>query len=444
MDAQMTTVMRKAMRVVDEVLTAKGLAAGLSWYVTAMNNQHWGIAVLDTGEAIRQNGSLDGYYKPSLTHDIKTLMGGRTVILGNTNGIRFYVPLTNPPRLPIDSPLPEVVESNTIPLGVTLDGPVTATPDEFISCLVTGAKGAGKSSLLKMLAYVACRQGWTLYLCDAKGHTFNPDAWSMLSAMPVAMTRDDTLAMVKNLDDELNRRSVLFRRAAEHNDWIMPATLAEYNRLAARFSLETLPYVFFIMDEGYTFLKMDGVVQALTPVVQHSRKWGLCCVVATHSWRADSVTRDFSMLFHIRVTFRVDDDTTGTVALNSHMWGKRAMRIHTKGRGIIVPDSKRIAMFQAYYVKEQRERELLVQAHARQPAEPMLSETETKALKAAHQNEGKMTLAILKEAGVPEREANRLLSKWRDRSWLRKEPQQGNAHILTEHAPKVTLADATP
>jgi hypothetical protein len=142
------------------------------------------------------------------------------------------------------------------------------------------------------------------------------------------------------------------------------------------------------------------------------------------------------MLFHTRICFRVDDDTTGRVALNSHIWGKRAMKINKTGRGIILPDSKRTMMFQSYYLDERRERELLVQAHAHHHPEPMLSAAERLALRTAQANNGRMTLAILKAAGLGERESNRLLTAWRERQWLRKDPTQGNAHILTEIAPR--------
>ncbi len=424
----------KAMRVIPQVLRAKGLDTPREWLATERDGRRYLFGVMDANRALQFTGSLKPYYEPNLTHDMSTLLGGVPVVLGNHNGLRYCVPLSAPPRLPANAPLPDSIPFDTLPLGVGFSGAITARPEVFISGLVTGAQGSGKSTFLKALAFSARAHGWQLYLADALGHTFNPDAWSMVAAAPVAQTGGELMALVELLGAELTRRSKLYRAAAR--DGLMPGNLDEYNREAARRGLERLPYFMFIADESNTFFKTKGVADALEPVIQHGRKWGLVAVMAAHSWRADDASRSLTMLFHTRACFRVDDDTTGAVALGSKVWSKKAMSLNRPGRGLLAFGGQRPQLFQSHSLDKERERALLAAVRSGEPPAPMISAVEKRALTVAREAGGRMTKAMLMAAGLQERQARSLMEQFVMRGWARKDNMQANATVLTEAAPK--------
>ncbi len=430
----------KAMKVIPKVLRAKGLDTPREWLATERDGRRYLFGVMDANRALHSTGSLKPYYEPNLTHDMSTLLGGVPVVLGNHNGLRYCVPLSAPPRLPANAPLPDSIPFDTLPLGVGFSGSINARPEVFISGLVTGAQGSGKSTLLKALAFSARAHGWQLYLADALGHTFNPDAWNTVASAPVAQTGGELMALVELLGAELARRSKLYRAAAR--DGLMPGNLDEYNREAAPFGTlragcggERLPYFMFIADEGNTFFKTKGVADALEPVIQHGRKWGLVAVMAAHSWRADDASRSLTMLFHTRACFRVDDDTTGAVALGSKVWGKKAMSLNRPGRGLLAFGGQRPQLFQSHSLDKERERALLVSARNGEPPAPMISAVEKRALTAAREAGGRMTRATLAAAGFQERQARSLMEQFVARGWARQDNMQARATVLTEAAP---------
>ncbi len=435
MDAQTKTI-KQALRAIPQVLGAKGLTTRIDWVAAGRDGRRYLFAVLDVNDAIRASGSLKPYCDPGLTHDMSTLIGGHPVVLGNHSGLRYCVPLTAAPRLPANAPLPDSIpfDRECVPLGVGFSGAIGARPETFISALVTGAQGSGKSTLLKALAFAARAHGWALYLADARGHTFNPDAWNTVAASPVAQTGGELMAMIRSLAAELNRRAELYRAVAR--DGLLPDNLDDYNREAARRGSEQLPYFVFIADEANSFLKVKGAGEALEDVIRHGRKWGLLVVMAAHSWRADDAARSLTMLLHVRVCFRVDDDTSGTVALGSKVWGKKAMSLNCPGRGLIAFGGGRPQMFQAYNLDRERERALLVAARNGECPVLALSDVERRALTAARANGGRMTLATLTAAGLHERQARRLVEQFALRGWARKDTMQANATVLTETAPK--------
>ena len=425
----------KAMQVIPQVLQAKGLDSPREWLATERDGRRYLFAVMDVNRALQSTGSLKPYFDSNLTHDMSTLLGGAPVVLGNHSGLRYCVPLSTPPRLPANAPLPDSIPFDTLPLGVGFSGAISARPEVFISGLVTGAQGSGKSTFLKALAFSARAHGWAMYLADAKGHTFNPDAWNTVAATPVAQTGGELMALVELLDAELNRRAKLYRAVAR--DGLLPDNLDEYNREAAQRGSERLPYFIFIADESNTFFKMKGVADALEPVIQHGRKWGLVAVMAAHSWRADDASRSLTMLFHTRACFRVDDDTTGAVALGSKVWGKKAMGLNRPGRGLLAFGGQRPQLFQSHSLDKERERALLVATRNGESPAPTISDVEKRALTAARKTGGRITIALAQQAaGISERQAEKLLTEWRSRGWARKDARQANAHVLTEAAPE--------
>jgi hypothetical protein len=150
----------KAMRVIPRVLQAKGLDTPREWLATERDGRRYLFGVMDVNRALQSTGSLKPYLDSNLTHDMSTLLGGAPVVLGNHSGLRYCVPLSAPPRLPANAPLPDSIPFDTLPLGVGFSGAISARPEVFISGLVTGAQGSGKSTFLKALAFSARAHSW--------------------------------------------------------------------------------------------------------------------------------------------------------------------------------------------------------------------------------------------------------------------------------------------
>lgn len=357
-----------ACRELPALLIARGLTPCLrEWLLTERAGRQYLFGVLDVPTAIRLHGSLKGYTDGDLLHALQTVLKGTPVVISNTTGLRYCIPLSGRPTLPAQAPYPIDVPRDILPLGLNLSGPVRATPGQFINALVTGAQGSGKSTFLHTLAYTALRQQWVLYLADAEGHTFNPEAWNALAIAPVAETAADLKQLLGDMQGELDRRSALFRAAAAP---VPPDNLDEYNRLAAEHHLPRLPYALFLADEANSFFDEKGLAEQLADLARRGRKWGLLMALAAHSWRERDVSRTLSALLPTRVCFRVSDDTTGAVILNSKMAGKQAMGFSQPGRGYLVMNGQR-QIFQSHYLPPEQLRAVLTQAHAGQRPSPL-------------------------------------------------------------------------
>ena len=153
---------------------------------------------------------------------------------------------------------------------------------------------------------------------------------------------------------------------------------------------------------------------------RRGRKWGLSIVLAAHNWRAKDVSRGLSAMYPTRVCFRVADDTSGMVALNSRRWGKQAMNISTQhtGRGILLLDG-RYQVIQAYHLTTEQERQVLAIPVVLSP----LSEIERSLVAhAIEQLDGRFIVNKLAAAfagqGVTHHQVQKMAAQFERRGWL--------------------------
>ncbi len=93
--------------------------------------------------------------------------------------------------------LPDTIH-NVVQVGVYEGGrPVHLGPG-FMGIQVTGQKGSGKSSLLRLMAAQALAHGWEVFYADAEALTFDPDLWG-----PVAQSTADARLLFKWLRQEV-------------------------------------------------------------------------------------------------------------------------------------------------------------------------------------------------------------------------------------------------
>jgi len=412
-------------------LTQRKLAPHFSRFILTETAQHtvWLLAVLDTTKIAR----MEPYLTEGTRHQISTLLEGRPTFVANSRRLCYAILLAGRPSLPTQVLYPETMPADTLPLGVTLRGPVQGTWQMLRNILVTGAQGTGKSSFLVGAANVALRQGAALLLADPEGHTFNPAQWNALTAQPVAQTTAEMGALLEGVQAEIQRRAALYQAAAQGGR--PPENLPAYNRLGA----ESLARVVLLADEANDYFDDPEVTRLLAEVARHARKWGVNLILAAHSWRAAEVPRKLSGRFPTRLAFRVADNTSARVVLDDPVLGRQAMQLQHPGQGLLRLPGGLTQVLQTYYLAPAQEARWQAAlppqpAMARMAApEPQLTERERElAQRALAETEGKMTLELLQQWGLGWQAATRLARGWEARGWLAQDPQRGNARYVTE------------
>jgi len=421
------TLLQDSLKEIPAVIRARGLTACIqNAILTTRRGQRFLFLPLDTRRALEAHRSLAPYTEPTLLHDMATRLREKhptaRVLVSNSSGLRYCVPLDGVPALPASVLYPATVEADRLPLGVSLGGPLHVTPEQFNGALLTGAQGSGKSNFLHVLALAARQNNWETYLADAEGHTFAPAAWNPVAAVPVAVSLDELKVMAQALSDEIDRRSQLFLQAADDSQ-MPPPDLPAYNRVAARRGLPRLARLLCLCDEANSYFDSAGVAETFADLARRGRKWGLLLVMAAHSWRSRDVSRSLSSMLTTRVCFRVADDTSGEVVLGSHTAGKQAMQLQQKGRAYIVLEGKR-SLFQAYYADEGLVKEMLLAARRNERRPPQLDEVQARLVRYAVQNlAGEFIINRLAEAftvdGITHHRVRKLAEQWETCGWLK-------------------------
>ena len=380
---------------------------------------HWLIAVMD---AQNLRHPIARYTHEGVRHQLSTAVGGLPVALSNSSGLRFGVLLSGRPQLPRSLTFPGMPgERDVIRFGMGLRGEVSLHAKKMINMIVCGGQDSGKSTLLRMMAYTNRFHGAKLYLADSQEHTFNPDAWNPLAAMPVAGSRSALMTLLARMQAEVEERSVLFRQAAQNSGGIPPEDIDAYNQVAY-----PLPRVWFFGDEMNTYLSERAVQERIADLARVGRKWGVHLVVAGHNWRGEDIPRGLSAMFPTRLCLRVADDTSGRVTLDDHRWGRQAMKFKVPGRAVL--RTSKFETIQLYQVTLDQEREWLAGTSAPSPLPANEMEIVKRSL---DEEEGKMTLEFLMGKGLTDTSARQLSERYEALGWLKKDAARDNARFVT-------------
>ena len=375
---------------------------------------------------------LVNYLNETVVHQISTRLKGRPVAISNRSGARYAVLLKAPPKLPDRIEYPNKLERNMFYLGISRSGPVKVTPGQLLDVLIGGATRWGKSNFLEGLSFSVISSGHQLYLADPQSSTFST-VWNGVASAPVASSTGEFLALLDVLQMEMQKRSALFNAVRKPNG-LPVQKLEEYN-LNAR---EPLPRIFLMVDEANSYFDNNQVIHPLADIARGGLKFGFHTILAAHNWRAKDVPRSLSAHFATRISFHVDDSTSARVVLDNDSEGQRAMRINARGRYILRLAGEPFRVVQAYLTPEDRLAELLIKAQkdeGRKNAprfDPFTEQERGIAEHVIEHTEGKVTLSILREIGVGQGAARRLMSTWEHRGWVQKDPQQGNARFITQ------------
>lgn len=408
---------KAAAQIVQHVLVNElHLAPACQFILTERSGLTWLIAIMDT---LNLGKNIEAYSNPKTVHHLSTALKGVYVGLANHTGLRYAVLLSPRPQLPRLVEFPGL-ERDALRLGVSMLDELRLQADELGNAIISGPPGQGKSNLLKLLTHSMRSSGWKLFLADPQGHTFNPDIWTGLAAVPVAGSLDEVRGLLGRLDAERVDRQALFRSAAV--DGIPPENLAQYNAISAD---PLTPFV-LLFDESNTWLKQ--VVHEVTDLARQIRKFGGHIVLAGHDWHASDIPRSLSAQFGTRIALSSNDDTAARVILNNDRWGKWTMN-KPAGRAVVRNPKFGYLPTQIYRVTPEMEREWL---------------SGTEALPALTADEQRMVWVAVSElggafkirevaihSGVSEWTVRQLAEKWEGRGWLEKPAHATAARQVT-------------
>jgi hypothetical protein len=396
-----------------KVLQQRGLAAPFSEFLLTSAE---GVVILFAILDVHKIQRLEAYLAPELLHHLSTDLQGRPVLLSNSSGLRYAIPLSPLPNIPHLINFPGV-ESGQVRLGVSYSGDIVHLSwPKLGHLLVAGKTGSGKSVFLRLLVHQAIAEGARLLLVDLDGATFPMLANHPSLAAPLATSPETAQETVECALGECEHRAVLYQQMDG-----FPENLEEYNLLAVRQQSESLPKLLIVLDEFSTLMTTLGgpksaFANQVTELGWRGRKFGIHLVFAA---------QDFTK----QVVGRVRDQVNAVVCFQ--------VRSAEAARAVGCPDAVHISEsrpglactdrwgpVQTFYL----DKRLLSQGGV----QSLLSDFDNRlAQRALIEAEGKMSIPLLVSWGISERRARALVEAWELRGWLKQDPTRQNARYLT-------------
>jgi hypothetical protein len=399
-------------RRVPGILSQRGLEPRFSaWLLTEYHGRYWLFGVLDAARLVR----MEQYISAATLHHLSTALEGLPTFVSNTNGLRYAFLLSRPPRLPRQAVFPSS-KRGLVRLGMGPHGKEVAVAWAGLGhLLVAGMTGYGKSTFLRLLAHQAIGEGAQLLLADLDGTTFPMLAGHPALLAPIAHTPEEAQGVVERALGECDHRAALYSQVAG-----FPEGLEEYGEAAVEAGLDPLPPLVVVLDEFNATVEAlggarKGFAGQAAQLAWRGRKFGIHLVFAAQDFAKAVVGRVRDQVGLV-VCFRVRSPQTAQAVGCSG-----AHRLTVPGRAI----TDRWGPLQAYYL----DKELLVGERLRPP---LSEEEQTLVYWSLGLHEGRMSIPLLTEYGLREREARGLVEEWERRGWLRKDPHRYNARYLTE------------
>ena len=376
------------------------------------------IAVLDTTRI----GDHSQYIDNDLLHQLKTELGGRSVYLSNSTGIRYVILLTALPKLPRSIELPTDVPHGMVSLGMRFNGQIiTLLWSKLGHLLIVGMTGSGKSSLLRSIAIQAIRSGIKLLLADIDQTTFAMLEGNENLFAPIATTPQAALQLIVKALAECDARASLYKAMPG-----FPENMDEYNALAIKAGKEPLVRILMMLDESSSVFKAMGggsgeLAGKLAELGWRGRKFGIHFIFGAQEFTKDLVGAvreqvNMSIAFRVKPTSAQMAKAIGCT--NAH-------RIPADRPGFAIVD--RFGPMQSYFIPKP----LLLSAGSSN--QESLPEMERNLFSRAMETAGgKLTLGNIAEWGdVSQHQARKLQSTWAVRGWIFKDGSRDNSFCIT-------------
>lgn len=192
-----------------------------------------------------------------------------------------------------------------IALGVdTVGNDIIVDLTRMPHLLVAGSTGSGKSvALHTMLISLLCThtpESMRLVLIDPKRLEFAPYADIAHLLFPIINTPAHALPALGWVVREMEKRYECMTEAGVR-------TIAEYNAMAHKEGLETLPFIVVCIDELADLMMLAGKESEdlITRIAQMARAAGIHMIVATQRPSVDVITGLIKVNFPSRISFRI-------------------------------------------------------------------------------------------------------------------------------------------
>jgi hypothetical protein len=235
---------------------------------------------------------------------------------------------TLPERIDLADLLPQMRGSlKNIILGVRLDEAgqlrvVSAPMYRLCHIGAAGATDSGKSNFGRAIAYqvFTAAEPVQVVVSDLKATTFKVFAGSERLLYPIIQTPAEFIAVMAELNDEMNRRKALFK------PYPTVETLMDYNKSG----VEPLPFIVIFIDE-VTNLFMTRETQAITlEMLREARAFGLYFMAMGQSWSHREMATSIRQQFRTGMHFGTNDPASSRMIVNS----SDAIKITTPGRAL--------------------------------------------------------------------------------------------------------------
>lgn len=233
--------------------------------------------------------------------------------------------------------LPKIIEldddnldytSSKFILGENLKGKVIIDISKTPHLLIGGITGSGKSVLIDSLIYQAIKKGYTLRICDPKQTEFNN--WNNLTIITnswltkgykveqckVSKTLEDALNDLKEIENELNKRNIIFSNYYCKN-------IDEYNKKMISYNKQYLPlsHIIYIFDEivELSITKDKEIAKEieniLTKIATRGRSAGVHLILSTQRPDCDLLKGQIKSNLDVRICGRTADKILSEVVL---------------------------------------------------------------------------------------------------------------------------------
>lgn len=269
--------------------------------------------------------------------------------------------------------LPKIIEldndnldytSSKFILGENLKGKVIIDISKTPHLLIGGITGSGKSVLIDSIIYQAMKKGYTLRICDPKQTEFNN--WNNLTIITnswltkgykveqckVSKTLEDALNDLKEIENELNKRNIIFSNYYCKN-------IDEYNKKMISYNKQYLPlsHIIYIFDEivELSITKDKEIAKEieniLTKIATRGRSAGVHLVLSTQRPDCDLLKGQIKSNLDVRICGRTADKILSEVVLGKGNYDADTL-INKEETGLFVTNNSKF--FRGYLIDTEK------------------------------------------------------------------------------------------